>query len=471
MANCNTYDLLVTVTNGINTFYRMFPAEFTCLPPIPSTFDAVWSVSGSHDMGWTDRPGYAIRITGNITGFLNTWWLRSSDPTDPVHIYLDNVTIDSTTVQNFRITAFSNVIIDGCGDEDIQYGMTLNKLTGANQQLFTFEAAEANDATKRSSNVIICGIEADGNDIAGAGITAFRFINGRDSTNNESTYQIDNIVHFNCYGHNTYEEAYYYGQSNDALSGGYGYPYYTNCMYYRLRGENAGNEVFQFGLNRDFDVFSCVFKNGGTRNQNFHENLVQWSNGNQNGAFYMNYLEQGTHNLLAGGIGRTGGNNEFFSNIMYSLGKDSDGAGNIWCQCDQSDLFTDVNFSFFHNTIQYAVGTAFTLYEAYTTNWNKFNAVENLIVGENTTNYENAAFVDPTHVVFSNYQLLTANIGTAGFVDYANKDYHLSSLSSPAFGSSTSITKVHPLSEYDYEGYEYVSAVRGAYSGVELITL
>lgn len=467
MNDCNVYDLCVTADGLV----RVFPFEFTCLPQKPVSYNETWSASGQHDMGWTNRPGYKIRITGEFTGFINAWWLRSDDPTQPIHIVLDNITVNSGNAQNFRATAFKNVIIDGCTDDDVAYGMTLNKTGSAAQQLFVLEAAEANDASKRTSNVIICGIDANGNDIVGSGITAFRFINGRDATNNESTYQIDNIKHFNCRGRNTYEEAYYYGQSNDALSGGLGYPYFTDCLYYRLIGENAGNEVMQFGLNRNFEMALCTFKNGGTRNQNFHENLVQWSNGNQNGAFYMNYLEQGTHNLLAGGIGRTGGNNEFFSNVMYSAGKDADGAGNLWFQCDQSDLFADVNWSIFHNTIHYAQGTAFTLYEAYTTNWNKFNAVENLIVGENTTDYENASAVDPTHVVFSNYKVLTANISTVGFVDYLNKDYHLNSLSSPAFGASTSITKTHWMSDYDFDGYKYSTPIRGAFSGVELMTL
>lgn len=471
---CNTYDLIVVATRGAKTFTRVFPGEITVYPQDPGTYTTTYNTSGDKNGGWTNRAGQSILVTGSLTR-INMYHFKSDDPTNWLYIKLHNLDIQTATnIISFGITAFQNVVIDGCTDETVQYGCVIQKLTGAASQMVNFLGAEPNDNTKLSKNVMMCGIDCNGNNIVGAGITAFRILNNRDAANNETTFTFDRLTVFNCRGRNTYEETWYLGQSSDYTSGGLRYPYYTNCYYYNLIGENGGNEVWQFGLHRNSEVFKCSFKNGGTRNQNSHENLVQWSNGNRNCAFYMNYLEQGTHNLLAFFSGETGKDNEFFSNVMYTDGKDADGGGNIWAQAQTGSIEATLNVSFFHNTIIWAAGvSAFTLYEAFVLDWNKFNAVENIVIGATTTDYENASGVDPTHVVFSNYKLLTANIGDALFVDHANKDYHLSRLTSPAFGASTSITKVHPLANYDYEGVEFIatSPVRGAFSGYELMTL
>lgn len=470
MENCNTYDLLVTVTNGSDSYSKMFPGEFTCLPQVPSSYDITWNTSGDKGMGWTNRAGTKILATGTFTSRLNPYWLKSDDPTNPVHVVLKDLLITTANTGCFHLTAMKNVIFDGCTEEDVQYGCILRRSGAGTSQQFQLLGAEPNDNTKTSENVYVCGIEADGGYINNStGNTAFRILNNRDAANHELTFSFDNLVMFNLYGHDSWEEVYYLGQSDDTLSSGRGYPYYTNSMYYRLRGEDGGNEVFQFGLNRDFEVFCCDFRRGGLRNQSLHENLVQWSNGNVNGAFYMNYLEQESHNLLSFFTGRTGGDNEFFSNIMYSTGKDSDGAGNVWGRVDLHDSDPSLKYTFRHNTIIVSNGYGFTLYEAYATDWDKFNSTANIVVASNTSDYENGSGVDPTHVVFDNYKLLVANIANAMFVDSDNLDFNLASLSSPAFDTWTATTMDSPFADYDYEGYAYEDDVAGADSGVELM--
>src|SRR5690606_22583414 len=112
---------------------------------------------------------------------------------------------------------------------------------GSSQQMYF--KSNAGTGSLKSQNVIICGVEGDGGNVSGAGNTAFRIEVSRGADNNEDTYQFNNLMMFNCYAHDCYEETIYLGHTNDALSGGLGYPYFTNALYYRVKGENAGNEV------------------------------------------------------------------------------------------------------------------------------------------------------------------------------------------------------------------------------------
>lgn len=471
VAVCNTYDLIVVATYGAKTFTRVFPGEFTCLPPVPVTYDVTYNTAGDKNGGWTNRAGQKILITGSISR-INLYWFKSDDPTNPLHIVNKNLTITTTTnIISYGMTAFQNVIVEGCTEENVQYGAYIVKNTGSASQMVQLLGAEPNDNTKLSSNVILCGFQCNGNNITGAGITAFRILNNRDSSNHAGTFTFNRFTMFNCYGYDTYEETFYFGQSNDAPSGGLYYPYYTNTLYYRLRGANSGNEVMQSGLQHVSEMFCCDFRYGGLRNQNLHENLVQWSNGNQDTYFYMNYLEQGTHNLIAFFPGQTGGDCEFFSNVMYTAGKDGDGGGNIWGRSDVNDVLPGIQYQFYRNTIIWTAGaSAFTLYENATP-WDLFISRGNICVGATTTEWENANGVNAAHVSFDNLEYLTANIASVGFVDQANKDYNIASMSSPVFASYTAITSAHPYADYDYEGVEYPQSTYGAYSGYYLQTL
>src|SRR5690606_9645927 len=98
-----------------------------------------------------------------------------------------------------------------------------------------------------------------------------------------------------------------------------------------------------------------------------------------------------------------------------------------------------------------------------------FNSTSNIVVGANTSDYENASGVDPTHVNFDNYKVLTSNISDVMFVNASGKDYHLSSLLSPVFDTYNPSPMQHWMSGYDFEGVRYSTNVAGAYSGYELM--
>lgn len=467
MENCNTYDLLVTVTNGVKTFRRIFPGEFTCLPQVPVSFDETWSSSAGHNMAWTNRPGYAIRVTGNITGRLNHWWLKSDDPTNPVHVILDDCDITSST-WCFTATASKNVIYDGCTDESIQYG--LRAVGTTNNQIIQSTFCEPSDSTHRGGWTYWCGISATG-DTPGTGVAGFRFIPPNDAVNNDTTFTCPGVLLFNTKAQNTWEEGYYIGATNDTLTSGRTYSRINEALFYNIISDGAGNEGFQFGSVDNWEFFNSTLSNSGTRNQNLHENLFQFAHCT-NGLCYMNHFEQGTHNTIAFFQGRTGTDAEFHSNTIYTAGKDGDGAGNIWGRTDNHDTETEIYFSFYNNTIVWTAGaSAFTIYEN-TDIWNKFWAVSNIVVGATTTDWEDGDGVTSSHVEMENLKKTTANIGDILFVNTGSKNYHLASLSSPAFASATTYTptKTSPFKDYDKEGVEYWTDVYGAFSGYELET-
>jgi hypothetical protein len=179
-------------------------------------------------------------------------------------------------------------------------------------------------------------------------------------------------------------------------------------------------------------------------------------------------LYQETHNLVAGFTGQTGGTVEIFSNVMYSTGKDADGGGNFWVRVDLHDTDPGIEWNVIHNTIIYTTGFGFTLYEATATDWDDFNSTQNIVVGESVTTYENGSGVDAAHVVFDNYHALTADIADLLFTNTVTRDYHLTSLLSPAFDTWTETPMVSTEADYDFEGYKYKSNVAGAFSGAEL---
>lgn len=469
MDSSNIYDITIMAirsTGTPDTIKQRLAGEFSCYNKPPTVFDETWSSSGGHDMGWTNRPGYAIRITGDISGQVNFWWLKSDDPTNPIHIVVDDVDIASAT-WNFTGTALNNVIIDGCADENVQYGLRGTKTEAGQNQMFQITLAEPNDATRRSGNIVFMGIYMDGSGIAGAGNTGVRIIPPNDATTNNTNYSTPKITGFNVKIRNTHEEGTYWGATNTTLTSGRTYSYILKSFVYDWDIANVGNEAWQGGSIMNLDFFHNRLSTSGTRNQNLHENLLQL--GHCGGAVYQNWFEQYTHNTIAWFPSRIGTKIEFFSNVIYTTGKDGDGAGNMWGRSDEADDYATIEYSFFNNTVVWTAGvSAFTLYENARV-WDKFNVVGNIIVGASTTNFENGNGMDAGHTVFDNVQKLTANIGDLLFVDSANKDYHLSSISSPAFAEpSTSITKVSKFANYDYEGIEFKAPMYGAFSGYEL---
>lgn len=454
---------LYAIMAGLGGDTLMLPAEIFTLPQIPVSYDETWSTATGHGMGWTDRAGYAIRVTGTISGHLNHWWLKSDDPTDPVHVVFDNATINSST-WNFTATASKNVIYDGCANDN--QGLVAVKTGSGLNQIIQFTMAEPNNATYRGGSTIWCGIYADGADIAGAGNTGMRIIPPNDATTNDTNFSLSYILQNHITIRGTHEEGAYNGATNDTQTSGRTYSRMDQAYFYHWNIDSTGNEAFQIGSADKWEFARSRLSNSGLRGQEFHENLLQVGY-SSNGDVYMNFMDQGAaHNTIAWFPGRTGLDNEFHANVIYSLGQGT--SGNLWGRTDNHDTETSKQYSFWNNTIQTTTGTAFTLYETVDI-WDKFNAVGNIIIGQNTTDFTNGSGFDSGHTVFDNLKYLTANIGSVGFVDYANKNYHLSSLASPAFATPSSITKNSMFKDYDFEGVKFITPVFGAYSGYELI--
>lgn len=469
MDSVMVYDLVVTVTNGSQSFRRRFFAEYRVLKVAPTTFDVTWSTANAKDGSFTDRPGYRIRVTGNMSGFLNTYHWQSSDPTNPIHVVFDNATITNSGA-NFKMTGWRNVIFDGVTNEDVQYGLTLVKSAGGTLPLLEFQACEPNNATRVSKNVWLFGIKADGGPSPSTGATGFRILTQQtvESTNREGTYEMLNLVVAGCRVERTWEEGYYSGHANHNLNAsGFAFSSFRNCLFFDIEAENIGNDAFQIGQFIDSEVFNFSLITSGTRNQSQHRNSVQLGDGNQNIQVYGGYSET-AHNSLLMSNGRAGFNYEVFSNVFYSTGRDEDGSGtNGFISLINGDPAT-IYFGIWNNTFIVSSGALFTMFHQTGVLFNKFNATGNVFKSNTTTEREfgGGTWDIPNELLFDN--LVSTNINSFGFEDQAARDYRPSSLSSALFRSSTSFTKLSPYASFDKDGYEFSDPIAGAYSGVTL---
>lgn len=469
MEVCNVYDLIVTVSNGVSTFKRIFFAEFTCLPVAPTSFDLQWTSANAKDGSFTDRPGYRIRVSGNLSGFLNTYHWRSSDATRPIHVVFDNCTI-SNSGANFKMTAWQNAIFDGCTDETIQYGLTLTKTFGGTLPLLEFQACEPNNATRVAKNVWLFGIKADGGTAPSTGATGFRILTQQsvESTNREGTYEMLNLYVGNFRIERPLEEGLYCGHANHNLNAsGFAFSSFRDCLFYNFSIENTGNDAFQIGQFIDSEAFNFTLTTSGTRNQSQHRNSLQLGDGNQNIAIYA-FDSDTAHNCLLMSNGRAGFNYEVFAGNFTSTGRDEDGSGtNGFVSLINGDPAT-IYFGLWHLNIIVNSGAIFTMFHQSGVLFNKFNCSGNLFKSNTTTQREfgGGTWDAAAELLFDNQ--ITTNVATFQFEDAAGKDYRPSSLSSPAFRSSTAFTKLSPFANYDREGYEYVLAIDGAHSGVPL---
>lgn len=473
MANCNTYDLLVTVTDGVKIFKKIFLFEFTCLPVAPTTFDLQISAATFSSVTWVSRPGYRIRVYGTITsGTVDLRKYKSDDPTQPIHIVFDNVTIDSAT-WDVKIQMLKNVILDGCTSESIQYGCRMTKKDGGINQMLVFDwNGTGGEIDYFSQNVYICGFECNGRNVAGNGNTAFRILpGGRNAVVNSTTRQFTGLMLFNCKGYSNHEEVYYLGYFGDTPDvNGYSHSYIDGAYVFNCIGYDGGLDVFQITAHNSV-IARCYFKDGGYRDDPNHENCVQIGS-SYNVVLTQCWMEQSAaHNMLFLANGYYGGFCEVFGNIFHSsVGPGN--AGNIWIRADLSTPYTTIEQKVYNNTMYYADDHAFRLYEATATDFDKIELVGNAVVSFSTSDYTNGSGFIASHGTFSNYKVLLANISTVGFVDYVLKNYKPASLSSLLYGTSTDIVKTSPLANYDFEGVEYKLGfpIRGAYSGYELLT-
>jgi hypothetical protein len=142
----------------------------------------------------------------------------------------------------------------------------------------------------------------------------------------------------------------------------------------------------------------------------------------------------------------------------------------VFIKTIQNDTYPTVDSSFTHNTIVMASGIPFSLYDnapGTTTIFDDLLLAGNLIVTDTATQRELVDGFVTTNLVLNNYQ--TTSLAGVGFVNAASKDYHLSTLASPAVATVGALTNYYERQAYDFDGYEYKVGVFGADSVAKLL--
>lgn len=493
---CNLYDLqIIAKRGGRPDIKRILPGEIKVYPRMftEAEADAVWDLSsalGGKDGGNTDRfnpanpKPYRIFLKGQHTGTaaIQIFAWRSSRADYPIHIMADPATqvqINSTAATLLSIGGeVKNLILDGSTNESRPYGILLNMTDPGSQVMYIYGGGTSVDLG--GGNIVCSGIEIAGNDVSGSGIT-WQSTAGAGSPNpsatmNYDTFTMDRIELFKFYIHDTFDEGMYGGYNNDGLVGGYRHSAFSHGYFHHNTVNHVGNEGFQIGLHHTFDVFCNSFVDTGYRNQSDHRNIFQFSGGCQDFGFFANYCES-SKNIVQWQTGATGGNGEVFSNVIHSTGKNDVTGVNLLIRVDENVERSSFYTGIFNNSIYIANGIPFSLYNGAGWSSTVLNPAyfDSNIISTNTatTNEQFDGFVN-TNLVINNIQ--NQDVNDVFYFDASNKDYRMVTVNSPAYSygrNSTSGTRLHPLANTDYNGYEYLTSTdqqfAGAYAGREVL--
>lgn len=481
-AGRNVYDLIVNATiAGYTPPPRVFFGEMTCLPrrftegeadQVVTLPGAIGALNGS----WTNRPGWKVYVKGNYTGgsaAFNPYDWRSDEPANPVRFQFNDNTITSTSFV-FVPGASKNVIYDGSIDREADiYALNIVKGGGGTDQNVFFQSCGAVTgvaSTHSSENVILCGIQVDNTSqaIGGAGI---QVITANSVTFNYDTYTFDKFILFNTTVEDTNQECYYILHFTDQPDGtGRSFSGISNGLYYRNIGTNCAREVFQFGSNFSGEVFKNHWTDGANANTAGHRNALQWSPGNRDCAFYANYIET-DYNIQSSFTGRRGKDMEFFSNVIYSTGRNDPADLNNFIRVEQNDTYANLEWKFFNNTYVIDDYLPWSLYNdsgSPTTVFDSLVLYDNLIVTNTATTNEQVNGFNNADLYIGEYQ--TTNRNAPLFFNLGTKNLRLGTLESPAYSARHTFTKNHRWANYDFEGYQYTVSVQGAYITAELLT-
>jgi len=499
-----SYDLRVVVS-GPATYERRFADEFTILQPLFTEAQANLVVDFStngvtyRDNNLVDRPDYkvfckgkynAAKAASGFNAYLGIEEFVSSNPNKPVIWQADPVNgceINSNAVYCLRVNQnCKNFIMDGCTNESIQYGFKLTMPgTGNRAQIFYVESSTnaGSNPSIAGANITLCGFFLDGMNISSAGIKVDTANSGPPVSpsifgNVSYEYYIANGVSaffkpriFNCYITRTKDEGVYFGYVDDIPHSGYSHAPIVGAKMYRMQAVDTGGDSFQMGAAMfQSEMHHCTVINGGTRDDPNHRNGIQLSSGNRDFAVYSCRI-YGSKNMMSIFSGRGGGDIEIFSNIFENY--NTAGHTNIFSVIYPNDYNALMKWSIFNNTFRVAQNVVLevwnlTLTPPVTNTRVQLNWVDNIVVSPDTRDYYTMNSPNQTDwLVGANYQ--TTNVNAPLFVDQANGDYHLASLSSPAFRPTHSFSKAHRMAGYDYEGVKYPTGVAGAFSGYELM--
>jgi hypothetical protein len=466
----NVYDLVVIATKGEQSFARVYPGEVKCLPKLFTEAEAneVWDVSlGLKHVNGNNKivNNRKVYVKGRYvgTGTISHFWQLNDKDDQPYHFAYHNVYIESKSTNPVMVIGAQcqNHIHDGATDENVKYGLRI-KATGTGHGVYLRGAESGTTLTNISRRIGLYSVEIDGNKTCSSCV----YIDSANtSVINYKTATFDQPELWNVYGHDAYNENFYLGHTNLDPLNGYSFAPISNGLYRGCISERSGNDGWQWGSHRDSETLRCVIKGAGVRNQTIHRNQVQFDS-NKNCSFYMNRVE-GDKDLVQLFSGRYGSSVEIFSNIFVS---DAVGLVNFGIQNYQNVDGGTSDVSIFNNTIILKDQKALDIWNKTTTVTTKLNLIwaNNIIVNGTTTEYKMINGFDQTY--FKTQNLSNTDIDTVKFVDAAARDYHLSSLESPAFRPRLQFTKRHRLAEYDFEGVKFTKDVHGAYSGYELMT-
>lgn len=471
---CNTYALRVTATKaGHPNLDWVSPGEFTVLPALftQGTADVVWDLSAGSvikDGLNTDRgaTGYKIWLKGTCSGtqVFNMFSWISTVSTKPIHVICDsaNITSSNGSVQLCKIGSNQNLIIDGCYNEAIQYGLQINRTGGFTENLYI-------TADNGATGYMVCGAHIDnGSNTYGGSGFVIQMFNG--TTTNDNVYRFNYGCVFNCLVENTRAEGFYVGHTIDDASPPFAR--LTYWRYYRCNSNHTYNEGFQMGGHITTEIFDCNWQDAGLSGTSGQINDFVWRPGNDHVSMYKCHGKT-TADLIQMFNMLTGGDCEFFSNYFETTGS---GVVQWLYRLSQSIVYSTIYYGVFNNVIRVNTGTCFQLYNDPTyypsTMTMKWYADGNVLLSDTTTNYTLFNSFSIASSIFNN--LAYTSVATPGFVNEAVQNYRPASTSSPLLGfirNSTALaSRVHWLSNYDYDGYLYMSGnlACGPFSGWSL---
>lgn len=185
---------------------------------------------------------------------------------------------------------------------------------------------------------------------------------------------------------------------------------------------------------------------------------------------YLNNIANNTSNSLNLATGRGGGNIYLWANVFDN--RNTSAHNNVFINIQENQYDDVIEALIYNNTFISDIENAIEIWDATAvpaidTYFNPLYLVDNVILSINDA--DEVVYVNtPTTTYYTVDNMFSQSSSAFGFENYATGNLKPASLSSGMFQARTSFTKTHPNANQDIEGYEYVDAIMGAYSGIEL---
>lgn len=450
----------------------IFPGEWTVYPHKVTAANAAHVInlaafsSPSTAGTWTNTPGDTWYFYGALTSnYVNIFYQRSDDPTNPIIMAFDNASITNSTYL-LRLGENKNLVIDGMTNEAVQYGLILTKTGGGGSQENIY--INVDDNVHSGRGLMMGGVSSDNNSylLGGTGLVIQVANNGTfNGTNTDSRY----YTLFNMLLQNTGNETIYLGHCCSTSPQSI---VLKNLFVYHITTNHSGNESCQMGTSYYAEVFGNTWNDSGLNNsggQNYNNQF------NINCRYISWYMNQGTgaYELYQAVATEYAYNTEMWANRFEST-KASGASATFW-HLGQNTVYPFVYYGVAYNTIVKKTDIVFQIYNDLTpTTTMKFYADLNVLQSNTVTQSSyNNGFNSATTIMNNKAYSSTT---TALYVNPGAGDYRPRSLSSPMFASTPNATavaaRVHPWVDYGLDGGKRNPANKcaGAYSGVWLMT-